>query len=69
MNREGCIGYSYATDVLDPTKLIIVEKWVDDAALAFHFQTPHMAAFQAALSLTFTCTVLFVVAVVVTCRV
>lgn len=50
--EEGCIGYSYATDVLDPSKLIIVEKWVDDAALAFHFQTPHMAAFQKALGAT-----------------
>ncbi len=48
--EEGCVNYTYATDVLDPSKLIIVEKWVDDAALAFHFQTPHMAAFQQALS-------------------
>ena len=47
--EEGCLGYTYAVDVLDPTKFIIVEKWVDDAALAFHFQTPHMAAFQQAL--------------------
>lgn len=47
--EEGCIGYSYAVDVLDSNKLLIVEKWVDDAALAFHFGTPHMAAFQAAL--------------------
>ena len=47
--EEGCLGYAYAVDVLDPNKLIIVEKWVDDAALAFHFQTPHMAAFQQAL--------------------
>ena len=47
--EEGCIDYSYAIDILDPNRLIIVEKWVDDAALAFHFQTPHMAAFQLAL--------------------
>ena len=47
--EEGCLGYSYAVDILDPSKFIIVEKWVDDAALAFHFQTPHMAAFQQAL--------------------
>ncbi|MFL0357056.1 putative quinol monooxygenase [Erythrobacter sp. GH1-10] len=48
--EEGCIGYSYALDVLDPNKLIIVEKWVDNDALAYHFQTPHMAAFQKTLS-------------------
>lgn len=47
--EEQCLGYTYATDMLDPSKLIIVEKWVDEAALAFHFQTPHMAAFQQAL--------------------
>lgn len=48
--ESGCIAYSYATDVLDPAKLIIVEKWVDDAALAFHFGTPHMTEFQKALA-------------------
>ena len=48
--EEGCIAYSYAVDVLDPASIIIVEKWVDDAALAFHFSTPHMAAFQQALA-------------------
>lgn len=47
--EEGCIGYSYAIDILDPLKLHIVEKWVDNDALLFHFQTPHMAAFQKAL--------------------
>jgi len=48
--EEGCIAYSYAVDVLNPSKLIIVEKWVDDAALAYHFGTAHMAAFQGSLA-------------------
>ncbi|MEM9501803.1 MAG: putative quinol monooxygenase [Pseudomonadota bacterium] len=47
--EEGCLDYTYSVDVLDPTTLNIVEKWVDDAALVAHFQTPHMAAFQQAL--------------------
>ena len=47
--EEGCLGYSYGLDVLDPNTLLIVEKWVDEAALAYHFSTPHMAEFQAAL--------------------
>ena len=47
--EEGCISYSYAVDVLDPNKLIIVEKWVDEAALDYHFSTPHMVTFQKAL--------------------
>ena len=45
----GCLGYTYAVDLLDPAKFLAVEKWVDQAALDFHFSTPHMAAFQAAL--------------------
>lgn len=48
--EPGCISYAFAQDALDPTKLHIVEKWVDDAALTFHFGTPHMAVFQKALS-------------------
>ncbi len=47
--EEGCIDYAYAVDTLDPSILRITEKWVDEAALVAHFQTPHMAAFQKAL--------------------
>ena len=47
--EEGCIEYAYSVDILDPTTLRICEKWVDEAALAYHFQTPHMAAFRKAL--------------------
>jgi quinol monooxygenase YgiN len=35
--EEGCIAYSFTTDVLDPTVLHIVEKWQDETALAAHF--------------------------------
>lgn len=50
-NAEGgCIAYAFTQDVLDPTVLHIVEKWQDDAALAAHFATPHMAAFGAAIA-------------------
>ncbi len=35
--------------MLDPCVLHIVEKWQDEAALAAHFATPHMAAFGAAI--------------------
>lgn len=48
--EEGCISYAYAQDILDPSVLHITEKWVDEAALVAHFQTPHMAAFQQALA-------------------
>lgn len=48
--EDGCIAYTFTTDVLDPQVLHIVEKWQDEAALMAHFATPHMAAFQAALA-------------------
>jgi quinol monooxygenase YgiN len=48
--EEGCIAYSFTSDVLDPSIMHIVEKWQDEAALGAHFATPHMAAFQAAIA-------------------
>lgn len=48
--EEGCIAYAFTQDVLDPSVLHIVEKWQDEAALAAHFATPHMAAFRAAIA-------------------
>ncbi|WDA40157.1 putative quinol monooxygenase [Erythrobacter sp. BLCC-B19] len=48
--EEGCIAYAFTQDLGDPTIIHIVEKWVDDAALAAHFATPHMAAFGAAIA-------------------
>lgn len=51
----GCIAYAFTQDVLQPGVLHIVEKWTDEAALAAHFATPHMAAFGAAIAgLNFT---------------
>jgi quinol monooxygenase YgiN len=47
--ESGCISYAYAQDILDPAILQITEQWRDEAALAEHFATPHMAAFQKAL--------------------
>jgi len=47
--EEGCLGYDYAWDILDPSVMRIRELWKDEAALRFHFSTPHMAAFLAAL--------------------
>lgn len=48
--EEGCIAYAFTQDVLQPGVLHIVEKWQDEAALAAHFATPHMAAFGAAIA-------------------
>lgn len=48
--ESGCIAYAFTQDILDPTQIHIVEKWKDDAALAAHFATPHMAAFGEAIA-------------------
>jgi len=47
--EAGCAGYDYAWDILEPNVMRIREIWKDEAALRFHFKTPHMAAFLGAL--------------------
>ena len=44
--EDGCLDYTFAQDLADPDTLIIYERWRDEAALAEHFQSPHMAEFQ-----------------------
>lgn len=55
MTREtrkeaGCLQYAFSVDVLKSNRLQLSERWENDAALVAHFQTPHMAAFRAAVS-------------------
>ncbi|MFV2172903.1 putative quinol monooxygenase [Actinomadura sp. LOL_016] len=41
LGEEGCLGYQpYATPPR-PDRMIIVEEWIDIAALDFHFSLPH----------------------------
>jgi quinol monooxygenase YgiN len=47
--EDGCLEYAFAQDLADSNLFRIVERWRDEAALAAHFQTPHMASFQQAL--------------------
>ena len=47
--EDGCVAYGYAEDVGEPGLIHVFELWRDEAALAAHFQTPHMAAWRAAL--------------------
>ena len=48
--EPGCLEYAFSQDLADPCRLRISERWVDEAALAAHFASPHMAAFQAAMA-------------------
>lgn len=45
--EDGCFGYSYAIDVVDPSLVRVFEVWRDRAALDAHFQTPHIVAWRA----------------------
>lgn len=48
--EPGCIAYAYGEDMHEPGLIHVSERWRDDAALQAHFQTPHMAAFNAVLA-------------------
>jgi len=50
LKEDGCLEYGFAEDLLEPGRIRLFEKWRDQAALDAHFQTPHMAAFNAALA-------------------
>lgn len=48
--EDGCVQYVFSRAVNDPDRIIISEIWRDQAALDAHFKTPHMAAFNQAIS-------------------
>ena len=48
--EAGCALYRFAWDMEFPNRIIIVEEWASDEALKAHFVSPHMAAFQKAMS-------------------
>jgi len=45
-SEDGCIAYSYAEDMIEPGLIRITEVWSSRAALAAHFETPHMKKWQ-----------------------
>ena len=47
--EEGCLAYDFGEDAFDPGRLVASEKWRDEAALAAHLQSPHFAAWIAAV--------------------
>ena len=47
--EPGCLDYAYALDLAEPELLRVIERWTDDAALAAHFTSPHMATFNQVL--------------------
>ena len=47
--EAGCKSYGFYSDLADPNVFLIYEEWESEAALTAHFQTPHMAEFNAAI--------------------
>ncbi|MEI9402786.1 putative quinol monooxygenase [Mesorhizobium argentiipisi] len=45
--EQGCLGYSYAQDVLDAGLIHVSEAWSDRAALEAHFKSAHIAQWRA----------------------
>lgn len=45
--ESGCLDYTFSVELNDSSTLRITEKWVTLDDLLAHFQTPHMAEFQA----------------------
>jgi len=43
--EPGNIAYAFAEDIGEPGLLHFLERWSDEAALAAHNSTPHLAAF------------------------
>lgn len=50
LKEKGCHAYSFTSDLSDPSRMHLFERWESDDALRAHFTTPHMARFQAALA-------------------
>ncbi len=48
--EEGCLDYTFSTELNRPGVLRITEKWSSLEALKAHFEQPHMAAFRAAMA-------------------
>lgn len=44
--EDGCLDYAFARDLADPDRLILFERWRDQAALDAHGRSAHMAEFQ-----------------------
>jgi quinol monooxygenase YgiN len=47
--EPGCISYTFSADLADPAVFHLFEEWESQEALDAHFETPHMATFQAAM--------------------
>ncbi|HVO05802.1 MAG TPA: putative quinol monooxygenase [Burkholderiaceae bacterium] len=47
--EPGCVSHAVHRDTEQPLRLVFVEEWVDQAALAAHFRVPGSRAFVEAI--------------------
>lgn len=45
--EEGCVRYALHRDTSDPRRLVLVERWRNQADLDAHFTRPHMTSLGA----------------------
>ena len=50
IGEPGCTAYRFSADLEDPDTFLIFEQWESEAALMAHFQSPHMAEFNAQIA-------------------
>lgn len=48
VKEDGCISYEAHLNVIDPKRMVIVERWTSREALSRHMDTPHFKAWRAA---------------------
>ena len=46
--EDGCLGYSYAEDVLERGLVRVTEMWLDQPSLDRHFASSHIATWRSA---------------------
>ena len=49
-SEPGCITYTYARDVSDPTRIRVFEQWDSEDALNTHLQSDHTKIWRTALA-------------------
>ncbi|MGK8485711.1 putative quinol monooxygenase [Nocardia asiatica] len=47
--ESGCLRYELYLHPTDPSRMVLLEEWTDEDALAAHFRTPHLKALATAL--------------------
>jgi quinol monooxygenase YgiN len=48
-DEPGCLEYAFTADTVDDGRVVVLERWADEATLAAHFRHENMAATRRAL--------------------